>query len=138
MKKTVHLTILTPDAKFYEGDVSLVTLKAGNGYIGLQPNRAPFFSNIDVGFLTIENEKSPNYAKFTIGGGLVYADSSTINIITDDIIDFKNIDIARAKRDKEWAEKELLKYDNDKNVLLELKLKKALSRIDAYNSIHNK
>ncbi|APJ38248.1 ATP synthase F1 subunit epsilon [Mycoplasmopsis pullorum] len=140
MNNKVYLTITTPDKVFFEGKVKIVTLKTADGYIGLQPNRSPLFSNIEIGSLNINQSGDPDYQKFFIGGGLVYADAGQINIITDDVINYNDIDLHRAERDRNWALNELKnkKYSATDEMRLELKLKKALSRIEAYHEAHQK
>ncbi|TNK94986.1 ATP synthase F1 subunit epsilon, partial [Mycoplasmopsis pullorum] len=70
----------------------------------------------------------------------VYADAGQINIITDDVINYNDIDLHRAERDRNWALNELKnkKYSATDEMRLELKLKKALSRIEAYHEAHQK
>lgn len=136
--KTINLIITTPIKEVYNGQVEIVTLKTANGFIGLQANHAPFFSNIEPGKLEINSEKSKNYEKYLVGSGLIYCNGSEINILTDDILLYDEIDIERAKKDRELA-LELLKQGNrigPDMAMVELKLKKAISKIDAYNEIH--
>ncbi|EGS29089.1 ATP synthase F1 subunit epsilon [Mycoplasmopsis anatis] len=136
--KTINLVITTPIKEVYNGQVEIVTLKTANGFIGLQANHAPFFSNIEPGKLEINSEKSKNYEKYLVGSGLIYCNGSEINILTDDILLYDEIDIERAKKDRELA-LELLKQGNrigPDMAKVELKLKKAISKIDAYNEIH--
>ncbi|SJZ42867.1 F0F1 ATP synthase subunit epsilon [Mycoplasmopsis verecunda] len=135
----VHLTITIPSGIFYEGNVNIVTLKTASGYIGLQAGRTPLFSNIEIGNLTIGWSGKPDTMTCYIGGGLVYADANKINIITDDIINVKNIDIQRALRDRDDFLRRLEEAVHNNSVLklkLETKLKKALLKIDAYNNFN--
>ncbi|TDV24098.1 F-type H+-transporting ATPase subunit epsilon [Mycoplasmopsis mustelae] len=133
MNKT-HLKITAPNGIFYEGDIHIVTLRTANGYIGIQPNRAPLFSSIEIGTLTIGAVDGQPLQSFYIGGGIIYADRSKINIITDDIINAKEIDIKRAQDDVEFLSNSI---KNNKDtvdlVKLETKLKKALFRVQTYN-----
>ncbi|VEU58465.1 ATP synthase F1 subunit epsilon [Mycoplasmopsis gallinacea] len=134
----VYLNITTPTGIFYVGKVDIVTLKTAEGYIGLQSHRSPFFSNVEIGNLIIGHENDKDSIKCIIGGGLVYADSTKINIITDDIINVNDIDLSRAEadRDKYIKQIEESKQKDMNTAKLELKLKKALGRIDAYNTYH--
>lgn len=134
-KKTTHLKITTLEEIFFEGDVRSVTLRTKTGgAICLQPSRTPFFSTIDICELTINSPKDNDFRVCSIGGGLVYADATNINIITDDIIFGKNIDIKRAKVDRDFAMAQLEKFrDTKEEVQYEIKLRKALNRIDVYN-----
>ncbi|WP_406613578.1 ATP synthase F1 subunit epsilon [Mycoplasma corogypsi] len=137
-QKTVHLTITVPSGVFYEGDVPIVTLKTAVGYIALQPGREPLFSSVEIGNVFIGWKSSPECITCVIGGGLVYADKEKINIITDDIINVKNIDLVRAQNDRDKLQAMLSDKKSDTDISkLELKLKKTLSRIDSYN-LYNK
>lgn len=132
-----HLTITTPAKVFFSGDVDIVTLKIADGYIGILPNISPIFSSVETGRLTIGYEKDPNSIKCYIGSGILYADQNRINIITDDIIKASDIDLARAQNDLKMYQEELEKIKQNSSgdtMKLEVKLKKAISRIDVYNS----
>ncbi|WLP85880.1 F0F1 ATP synthase subunit epsilon [Mycoplasma seminis] len=135
----VYLTITVPSGIFYEGSVDIVTLKTASGYIGLQAGRTPLFSNVEMGNLTIGWENKPETIRCYIGGGLVYADATKINIITDDIINVKNIDVQRALRDRDRLIRQIEEALHNASVdklKLETKLKKALLKIDAYNNFN--
>ncbi|MBU4689798.1 ATP synthase F1 subunit epsilon [Mycoplasma zalophidermidis] len=133
--QVVRLSISTLEGIFYEGDVRSVNLSTvTGGAIMLQPNRTPFISNIAVGKLSINEPNDPDYKLCVIGGGVVFADSKRIKIITDDIIDSKDIDINRAKRDREEALAHLKETDKDDKAKFELQLRKAIARINISNS----
>ena len=86
--KTTHLKISTPKGVFFDGDVDIVTLKTANGYIGIQKNRLPFISNIEISTMYINSVASNNQKICAIGGGLIYVEREYIDIFTDDIIQF--------------------------------------------------
>lgn len=54
------LRISTPNGIFFEDDVYMVTLKTSEGYIGLQYNRMPFISSIEIStlYINIDNNSS--------------------------------------------------------------------------------
>lgn len=135
----VKLTITTPKEIFFQDEVDIVTLKTPEGYIGLQANRSPFFTNIEIGKLYINFKNSDNHKQCAVGGGLVYADAYKINIITDDILYVEQIDIEKAQKEKEYALEQLKKHnDQETSIKFETKLKKALLKIEAYNSLNKK
>ncbi|WP_426461591.1 ATP synthase F1 subunit epsilon [Mycoplasma hafezii] len=138
MAKQVKLTITTPDGVFYEGATDIVSLKTAAGYIGLQANRTPLFSSVEIGRLIIGWENDPDSIKCSIGGGIVYADSEKVNIITEDIINVNDIDVARAESEISQIKEQMSSshHDNADLSRLELKLKKALARVDTYNQFH--
>ncbi|MGP1451200.1 MAG: ATP synthase F1 subunit epsilon [Metamycoplasmataceae bacterium] len=134
-EKTTHLRIITTDKIFFEDDVRIVTLNTSNGYTGILPKHTPFFTNIEIGKLTINYEKDPDYRVCTISNGLLYVDPEKISILTDDIIFADEIDIEKAEIDRRLALKNLEVYKNTHEALkYELKLKKALNRIDVFYS----
>ncbi|RIV16648.1 ATP synthase F1 subunit epsilon [Mycoplasmopsis gallopavonis] len=137
MAKEIKLTITTPNGIFYEGTTEIVSLRTASGYIGLQSGRTPLFSSVETGSLIIGWENNPSSIKCFIGGGLVYADSNKINIITDDITDVRQIDLAQAERERDKIKQQLSsKKDNIDISKLEIKLKKTLSRIETYNQFN--
>lgn len=77
------LTISTPYGLFYEQEVDIVTLKTSEGYIGLQKNRIPFISTIEISSLYIKVNGISKIA--AIGGGIVFVEKDYIDIFTDDI-----------------------------------------------------
>ncbi|QNM93730.1 F0F1 ATP synthase subunit epsilon [Mycoplasma sp. Pen4] len=139
VQNQVLLTITAPTGIFYQGYTDIVTVKTALGYIGLQSGRTPLFTNIEVGNLTIGWDNKPDTVKCYIGGGLIYADSKKINILTDNIINVKNIDLQRALRERDMIIKQIEEAshnDQVKRLKLESKLKKTLFKIDAYNNFN--
>ncbi|VEU77971.1 FoF1 ATP synthase subunit delta/epsilon [Mycoplasmopsis columbinasalis] len=133
MAKT-YLTIITVDNILFKDDVDAVQLrtKAG-GEIVFLPNHTPFCSNIDVCKMTVfVNDK--NKQVYSVGSGLVYADAKDVYIISDDVIAQTDIDIERARSDRDLFTKMVSDAKTEKDrKLSEFKLRKALSRIDIYN-----
>lgn len=80
----IRLRILMPGGTFYDDDVCIVTLKTSEGYIGLQANKLPFISNIEISTLYINKIDKTNLCA-AIGGGIVFAEKEYIDIFTDDI-----------------------------------------------------
>lgn len=126
-----YLKITVPSGIYYEGWTDIVTLKTSSGYIGLQANKSPLFSNIEIGTLTIGWESNENSKKYYIGGGLVYANGSKIDIITDDILKLSEIDLEKQLAEKEALEKRIAQGNQDTSDIskLETKLKRTLFKI---------
>lgn len=134
----IYLKIIIPNGVFYEGEIDILTLKTARGYIGIQKGHSPFFSSVEIGNLTINWSNSEKSQNFYIGGGIIYADQKKINIITDDIINAKDIDINRAKSEIENLQTQIKQNKDTVDILkLETKLKKALFRVETYN-LYNK
>lgn len=134
---TIRLVISTPQGIFYQNDVYLVSLKTSQGYIGLQVNHMPFISNVEISSLRIhEQPLSRDLAAVktaAIGGGLVFAEKSYIDIFTDDIAWASEINKSAVEQQIERAHAQLAAAQQRQDHLAqrknELALKKAINRL---------
>ena len=134
MATTTHLKISTPQGIFFDGDVDIVTLKTANGYIGIQKNRLPFISNVEISIMYINSKLSNNEKICAIGGGLVYVEREYIDIFTDDICYKEDLDETIIRKLISQTEKNLkLKISTAETLKNELLLKKALNKITTIN-----
>ncbi len=106
MAKTFHLSILTPEHSFFEGEVEMLVLESEDGEVGILPNHAP------VVISTIESE-----LRFMANGQWRWAASSSgfATVTQDQVLVMlqsaewpEEIDINRAKR-AEYEARELLR-----------------------------
>lgn len=129
MNKT-KLKISTPNGIFYEGDVDMVTVKTTEGFIGLQFNRLPFISSIEISSLNITVD-GPNKKIAAIGGGIVFAEKTYIDIFTDDIEWKEELSKSEIQRIIDEAHRKLQneKLDNVEKHKNELALKRAMNKL---------
>ncbi|CAM9106719.1 ATP synthase F1 subunit epsilon [Mycoplasma marinum] len=134
-KNRTHLKIITPEGIFYNQPVSIVTVKTTEGYIGLQPGRIPIVGSIEISPLIIGTKGQDNYMDCAIAGGLLYADKTSVTIITDAVEEKAKIDLKRAESEKEKAEQALKSQKDAAEVMkLKLSLQKAINRISVGRS----
>ncbi len=134
MNKT-RLTISTPSGIFYQGEVEIVTLKTSEGYIGLQYNRLPFISSIEISPMYVKIDDN-NKKEAAIGGGIVFVEKKYIDIFTDDIAWKEEINQSEVQKLIEQAHKKLekSKEDNVERHKTELLLKKAFNKLNLINN----
>ncbi|WP_029513415.1 ATP synthase delta/epsilon chain alpha-helix domain-containing protein [Mycoplasmopsis primatum] len=135
MEKFLNLKIITHAKTFYNGKILALSLRTkSGGEIVLQPNRSEFLSTIDICKLIFWTYPEKKKIVHSISDGIVFADSQKVNIITDDIILDSDIDLLRAEYDRDQA-MEGIKNTKDSDSLnyLEIKLRKAINRINIYN-----
>lgn len=129
MEKT-RLKISTPNGTFFDGDVEIVTLKTSEGYIGLQRNRLPFISSIEISpmYITVDANTRKTVA---IGGGIVFVEKTYIDIFTDDIFWKEDLDKSEIQRiiDEAHRKLEIHKQDNVETHKNELVLKRAMNKL---------
>jgi len=65
----MHLEILTPEKKIFEGDVTIVTFPGASGSFQVMDNHAPLISLLQEG--TVEYKGKDGVNKIAISGGVV-------------------------------------------------------------------
>ena len=66
----MHLEIITPDKKLFEGEVNLVQLPGSKGSFTILNNHAPIISTLEAGTIKIQ-DASGKERLFKINGGVV-------------------------------------------------------------------
>ncbi len=134
MASTTHLKISTPKGIFFDGEVDIITVKTAKGFIGIQKNRLPFISNIEISTMYI-NSKASNKEKIcAIGGGLIYVEREYIDIFTDDIAYKEDLDEMLIQNLIMETEKKLkAKISASETIRNELLLKKAANKMATIN-----
>ncbi len=106
---TLHCTITTPHGKYKEMDTEILNVRTTGGEMGILPNHMPIVTMLKIGKMsTIENGVRQEYA---VAGGLLYFRNNLAEILTDAIEGKDDIDIERAVRARERAEKRLQSGD---------------------------
>ena len=128
----LHVRIVTPQGIYKEFDTPIINIQTEDGNQGVLPNHMPLVTMLRIGIMTSdENGVRETYA---VAGGLFYFRDNLAEILTDAIENKKDIDIERAEKAKERAEKRL--ESKDPNIDLkraQLALSKALNRIEIKN-----
>jgi len=80
----MHLEIITPDKKVYEGEIKLVKVPGSNGSFEVLKYHAPIISTLDNGEIKII-DKSDKTTHFTIGGGVIEVNNNEIIILAESV-----------------------------------------------------
>lgn len=123
---TFLLKIVTPKGTYLEKDVDILNVRTINGQMGILANHLPLASAIEISDMNFVSQGQREI--FAIGGGFVYVGQNDTTIIANSIESQEEIDINRAKKAKERAQKRLESKDGD-IIRAEMALKKALNRI---------
>ena len=114
MADTLKLEIVTPGATTYSEDVSMVTLPAVEGQIGIYPHHVPLMTRIVPGELRVRREGQDDF--LAVGEGLVEITSGRVAIVTDMAVAAKDIDEAAAEEARQRAEAHLRDKISDAEV----------------------
>ena len=124
----LHLKIITPKGVFLEDDVSELVAPGTEGDFGVQIGHTPFISSIRPGILKIYKNDKPEL--YSLMNGFVMVDVNKVRIFTEIIENPEDVDVKRAGRAKERAEKRLQeKKENTDLRRAETALKRAIARI---------
>ena len=103
--KTIHLEIITPDVAVFDDDVDFVLVRALDGDLGIMPNHAPLIASLQIWPLTYQ--KNGESHEIFVSGGFLEVKDNRITVIAPAAEMPENIDVGRAERAKERAEKRL-------------------------------
>ncbi len=133
MAQQIRLEVVTPSGAAVNEDVDIVNAPGYGGDFGVLANHAPFLSTIKIGLLSYEQgNKREN---LMISGGFCEVSNNTITFLVESAEFGKQIDVDRAMKAKERAEKRLAQtaqHDESINrTRAEAALQRALARIKA-------
>jgi F-type H+-transporting ATPase subunit epsilon len=83
----MHLEIITPDKKLFDGEVSVVTFPGSDGSFQVMNNHAPLVSILGPG--TVEYKTKENRQEVRITGGVVEVLKNKVIVLADGIQESK-------------------------------------------------
>ena len=127
----IHLEVVTPTGPVVSEEVDIVTAPGVSGEFGVLANHAPFLSTIKTGTLTYKKEKLTKY--LMVSGGFSEVSNNKITFLVESAEFGQDIDVDRALRAKERAEKRLNQaqqaVEKINRVRAEAALQRAMARL---------
>jgi F-type H+-transporting ATPase subunit epsilon len=127
----IHLEVVTPSGAVVSEEVDIVTAPGVGGEFGVLANHAPFLSTIKTGTLSFKKDKVSKYLMVT--GGFTEVSNNKITFLVESAEFGNDIDVDRALRAKERAEKRLVQAqqaaEKINRVRAEAALQRALARL---------
>ena len=71
MAKPFSLDMLTPTGKIFSGEVSSLTVPAGNGYLGVLADHAPLVASLGKGNISMIDVSGKNILYVSSGSGFL-------------------------------------------------------------------
>ncbi len=105
MADTLKLEIVTPEGTIYSEDVSMVTLPAVVGQIGVYPQHVRLITQMVPGEMIVLKDGRDSY--LAVGEGLVEVTGERVAIVTDMAVAAGSIDEAKAEEARQRAEARL-------------------------------
>ena len=79
----MHLEIITPDKKLFEGEATIVTFPGSDGSFQVMNNHAPLISLLGAGI--VEYKTKEQRQKVTITGGVVEILKNKVIVLADGV-----------------------------------------------------
>jgi len=108
---SLHLEIVTPEARTFSGEARMVTVPGVEGLLGILPEHMPLMTEIHPGELSFTTEDGEERV-LAVGSGFLEVLPDRVSVMTDMAvteadIDEKAVEEAVARAQKEIAEKAL-------------------------------
>ena len=138
MADKIQLEVVTPTGPVVSEQVSIVTAPGIDGDFGVLANHAPMLSTIKIGALSYKTDTSSEF--LMISGGFCEVSNNKITFLVESAERGKDIDVDRAMRAKERAEKRIAEGSRQQEsmnaVRAEAALQRALARLKVSKEAH--
>ena len=101
----LHLEIVTPERRAFEGDVDEVIVPGSEGELGILPHHAPLISLLGQGVLRYK--QGARSEEFAIFGGFLQVRPDRVVLMAETADLASEIDVERAERARREAERQL-------------------------------
>ncbi|MCQ2432681.1 MAG: ATP synthase F1 subunit epsilon [Clostridia bacterium] len=126
----ITLKIVTPDGVAFDGEVKSLLVRTTEGDVGILRGHTNYVACIDYGMVKIVSLDGTSRVASCMNG-FVSVGNNLVRIVATTYEFADEIDVSRAERAKERAEKLLAeKRSADDIALAQMKLKRALNRIN--------
>lgn len=128
-KLQLELEVVTPDRLVLSESVDIVMAIGSLGEFGILPNHVPFLTTLMPGELRYRKDNQLDYMVVT--GGFVEVSQNKVTVLAEAAERAREIDLDRAKRARERAEKRLAlaKSEAVDHIRAEAALRRALLRL---------
>ena len=135
MGQQIRLEVVTPAGAKVSEDVDIVNAPGFGGDFGVLANHAPFLSTIKIGTLTYQNGSKRE--SLMVSGGFCEVSNNKVTFLVESAERGGEIDVERAMKAKERAEKRLARAAQQTEELnrtrAEIALQRALARLKVAN-----
>lgn len=126
--KTLSVSVVTPDGPILEDSFEMVSCKAENGELGIMPGHIPLVAPLTISSVRLKGQSSHRIA---VSGGFLEVRPEKVTILAQSAEKPANIDVERARKAKERAERRLeTKQDDIDFKRAQYALRRAINRLD--------
>jgi F-type H+-transporting ATPase subunit epsilon len=122
----IQLEVVTPNGAVVSEEVDIVTAPGVGGEFGVLANHAPFLSTIKTGTLSFKKDRVTKFLMVT--GGFTEVSNNKVTFLVEGAEFGTDIDVDRALRAKERAEKRLTQAQQATEKINRVRAEAALQR----------
>jgi len=134
-----HLSIVTPEKSFYEGDIKSLVVPGTEGYLGVLSQHAPLITALIPGKIEFR-DKNDEVNIMAVSGGFLEVSNNIATILADTVESADEIDIKRAKAAYDREKKRLISAGGEETDIdlpsVRAALERAANRIKVYKETH--
>ncbi len=124
-----HLKIVTPDKVFFDGEVDSVIVRGSEGDLAIMAGHSQFLTNLQIAPSKVIDGDTERV--FSLAGGYIYVEKDGTTIVAEACEWADEIDITRARKALERAEKRIKEKESQDNMQrAQIALQKAVNRIN--------
>lgn len=124
------LEIITPEKMFFDGETEQIIVRTTVGDVGILNGHEPYCAALGIGQMRIMVDGKLRHA--ATSGGIIKVSRTKTVVLVDSCEWADEIDVNRAQAAKDTAEQRIKSADSNSQLkMAEIKLKRALNRIDA-------
>jgi F-type H+-transporting ATPase subunit epsilon len=127
---TIDLEVVTPERKILTAHAREVVVPGAEGSFGVLPGHAPFLTRLGIGELSYRDDTGTHY--LAAADGFVEVLPNRVTVLARLCEAAREIDVERAREAKRRAEeamKQAAKLSDQDMLLVEVSMKKALTRL---------
>ncbi|WP_138420729.1 F0F1 ATP synthase subunit epsilon [Aquibacillus sediminis] len=130
--KTLTVSVVTPDGPVLEDSFEMVSCKAENGELGILPGHIPLVAPLTISAVRLKGESDTE--RVAVSGGFLEVRPEKVTILAQSAEKPSEIDVERARKAKERAERRLKAKQDDVDFRrAEYALKRAINRLKVVN-----
>jgi F-type H+-transporting ATPase subunit epsilon len=114
----LQLDVITPERRLLSEQVDSVTLPGAGGELGILPGHTPLISELQTGLLSFA--RGAETRRLLVSGGFVEVNEDRVSVLAD-LAEFpEEVDAARARTEREEAERRLAAFTGTPEELTDL------------------
>jgi F-type H+-transporting ATPase subunit epsilon len=134
-----HLSIVTPEKSFYEGDIKSLVVPGTEGYLGVLSHHAPLITAMQPGKIEFRDNQD-EVLIMAVSGGFLEVSNNVATILADAVEMADEIDIERAQAAYDRERKRLVSAGKGETDIdlpsIRQALERAANRIKIYKETH--